>query len=84
MAGGRVKVTIDAGGRKVEIETADQNVTPESVGDQALRLWKETESAGSDRAAGLAFGLTQHQDNGSRQVGAMRRPVAPVRAEGNQ
>jgi hypothetical protein len=77
-----VKVSIDAGGRSVEVETgSDQNVTSETVSEVALKLWRATESASGSRAAGLAFGLTQEHDHGGRQVGTMHWPVAPVRAE---
>jgi hypothetical protein len=65
-----MKVTIDAGGREVTIETtADANLTPDSLGDTALRIWQATARPGSD-GAGPGFGL---------QMERRERSAAPVR-----
>jgi len=40
-----MKVRIDAGGRTVEIECVDANVTADGIGATALGLWQATEGA---------------------------------------
>lgn len=52
-----MKVRIDAGGRAVEIECSDANVTAKDVADVALATWHET--SGSARGTeGPAYGFT--------------------------
>lgn len=51
-----MKVSIDAGGREVEIECSDANVSVSAVATEALMLWRATEGA-TLPAAGPAFGL---------------------------
>lgn len=50
-----MKVRIDAGGRQVEIECGDTNVSYEGVANKALAVWKET--AGANGSAGPAVGF---------------------------
>ena len=75
-----MKVSIDAGGRKVEIEAADQNLSPADLAAQALSLWQATESAALV-SNGPGFGLTQAA-SGDRPVAGNRRSghVQPVQA----
>jgi hypothetical protein len=51
-----MKVSIEAGGRKVELECPDQNVTYDQVADKVLETWKATDGAATG-TAGPAFGL---------------------------
>jgi len=52
-----VKVSINAGGREVSIETGSEaNLTPDSLGDAALRIWQATDGAKPD-SEGPGFGL---------------------------
>ena len=81
-----MKVRIDAGGRQVEIECADANVTAKDVADVALATWHETSGAGGRGTEGPAFGLTasgattQPRDSFAWRTG--RGEQLPVRAEG--
>jgi len=63
-----MKVSIDAGGRKVELECPDQNVTYDQVADKALAMWKATDGAATG-TVGPGFGLAdagRAGGNGSR------------------
>jgi hypothetical protein len=51
-----VKISIDAGGRSVEIECSDANVTVDSIGEKALQLWQATN--GAQASEGPAYGFT--------------------------
>jgi hypothetical protein len=51
-----VKVTIDAAGRKVELECADANTSPREVLSEALEAWKAT--SGAPDSQGPAYGFT--------------------------
>ena len=51
-----MKVRIEAGGRVVEIECADANVTPTEMADKALSVWQATDGA-QRVSAGPAYGL---------------------------
>jgi hypothetical protein len=56
-----MRVRIEAGGRIVEIDAADTNLTPADLADKALAVWRGTE--GTERASGgPAFGLTQERN----------------------
>jgi len=50
-----VKVRIDAGGRAIEIECADANVSVDTVGSKALKLWQETAATSTE---GPGYGFT--------------------------
>lgn len=50
-----MKVRIAAGGREVEIQCDDTNVSPKDIADHALEVWKATEGAKHD-SDGPAFG----------------------------
>lgn len=49
-----MKVSIVGGGRSVEIECPDANVTIDTVGDKALALWRATDGPDS---TGPAYGF---------------------------
>lgn len=51
-----MKVRIDAGGREVEIETSDHNLSPKDLADKALEVWQATE--GAKTSEGPAYGFT--------------------------
>lgn len=51
-----MRVTIDAAGRKVEVECADANTSPREVLGEALDAWKATDGAVSP-SQGPAFGM---------------------------
>jgi hypothetical protein len=51
-----VKVTIDANGRKVEVECVDANTTTREVLNDALDTWKATD--GTPDSQGPAYGFT--------------------------
>ena len=51
-----MKVRIDAGGREVEIETSDHNLSPKDLADKALEVWQATE--GAKASEGPAYGFT--------------------------
>lgn len=51
-----MKVTIDAAGRKVEVECADANTSPREVLGEALDAWKATD--GAPDSQGPAYGFT--------------------------
>lgn len=74
-----MKVSIDAGGRKVELECSDANVTVDSIGATALELWQAT--AGSVQPSeGSAFGLSAQLSGGAPNEFGMNhygRPSAP-------
>lgn len=73
-----MKVSINAGGREVTVETtSDQDVTHDEIASQALRVWKET---GSDPEGfeGPAYGFTTETAPDRRPSSAMRRvPEVP-------
>lgn len=50
-----MKVRIDAGGRMVEIECADTNVSVDEISDKALTLWDSTSAAGGTEGPGYGF-----------------------------
>lgn len=50
-----MKVSINAGGREVEIECGDANVTYSDVADKALAVWRDTE--GAKHGDGPAYGF---------------------------
>ena len=52
-----MKVTIDAGGRKVEVECADTNASTREVLAEALTTWQATNGAASP-SEGPAYGFT--------------------------
>jgi hypothetical protein len=78
-----MRVKIDAGGRVVEVETlSDANVTVESLGKEAQRLWEQTD--GAQARPGPAYGFSaQLGPNQSRDQRAWMRygEQVPVRAE---
>lgn len=49
-----MKVSINAGGREVSLETADTNVTPEGVAKLVMEMWESTRGA-RDRPGGVGF-----------------------------
>lgn len=51
-----MKVTIDAAGRKVEVECADTNTSTREVLSEALDAWRST--AGAPDSQGPAFGIS--------------------------
>jgi hypothetical protein len=68
-----VKVRIDAGGREVEIECADANVTADTIGEKALELWRATE--GAKASEGPAYGLQAGFGPDRAATTAARRPM---------
>jgi hypothetical protein len=76
-----VKVSINAAGREVTIETlSDQNLTHADVADKALEVWKET-GGDPEGLEGPAYGFTAERrerwqapghlgDHGMREVKA--------------
>ena len=52
-----MRVKIDAGGRAVEIECSDANVTAKDVADVALQAWHATDGA-EKPSEGPAYGFT--------------------------
>lgn len=52
-----MKVRIDAGGREVEIECADINMSPRELAAEALAIWRCTDGAAAP-SPGPGFGLT--------------------------
>lgn len=76
-----MKVTINAGGREVTIETdSDQNLTHGDVASEALRVWKETAGV-ANGTEGPAYGFSAERrdrwqapahlgENGMREVKA--------------
>jgi hypothetical protein len=72
-----MRVRIDAGGRQVEIECPDANVSPKDVVEQALEAWRSTEGAAT--GAGPAFGLQAERrgdrEGFNRRMGEMPTPV---------
>lgn len=70
-----MRVHINAGGRQVEIECGDANVTPESIAAQALAVWERTAGAtppsdgpASGGPVSLGFGASRPAST------SMRRP----------
>jgi hypothetical protein len=66
-----VKVTIDAAGRKVEVECADANTSPREVLSEALDTWKATDGAPDSQGPAYGFaaahaGYQQSPMNGAR------------------
>lgn len=52
-----MKVSINAGGREVSIETlSDQNLTHAEVVEKALEIWKQTDGA-TNPSQGPAYGF---------------------------
>lgn len=51
-----MRVTIDANGRKVEVECADANTTAREVLGEALDAWRATD--GAPDSQGPAYGFT--------------------------
>lgn len=74
-----MRVTVDAGGRKVEIETSDTNVTPKDVAEIAMGMWERTDG-GAERL-GPATGFSSAERRGTRDVdpSSMYRDVGVVR-----
>jgi len=66
-----VKVSIVGGGRSVEVECPDANMTIDLVGDKALELWKATK--GQDGIEGPAYGFQAQQ-----QVATNRSTYGPA------
>jgi hypothetical protein len=60
-----MRVTIDANGRKVEVECADANTTAREVLAEALSTWKETD--GVKPSEGPAFGIVAATHAGYQQ-----------------
>lgn len=54
-----MKVRIDAGGREVEIETSDANMSPKDLADKALEVWQAT--GGAKTSEGPAYGFAQER-----------------------
>jgi len=52
-----MKVNINAGGRQVEIECSDANVSPRDIAAEALAVWKATDGSKHD-SDGPAYGFT--------------------------
>jgi hypothetical protein len=50
-----MKVNINAGGRQVEIECSDANVSPRDIAAEALAVWKATD--GTKPSEGPAYGF---------------------------
>jgi hypothetical protein len=75
-----VRIKIDAGGRAVEIECSDTNVSPDTVGDKALQLWKETEGAVRP-SEGPAYGFQAQVASAQRTTQALAREQPPVKTE---
>lgn len=61
-----MKVSINAGGREVEIECGDANVSPRDIADHALAVWRATD--GAKPSEGPAYGFVPQvklETNGS-------------------
>ena len=73
-----MKVSIDAAGRKVELEAGDANMTPAALADEALRVWRDT--AGEPDASAPGFGLSQERrpDRPVGLGGPGRRATTPI------
>lgn len=64
-----MKVSINAGGREVTIETiSDQNLTHSEVADKALEVWKETDGA-ANGTEGPAYGFSAERRERNAQPG---------------
>lgn len=50
-----MRVTVDAGGRKIEIECDDRNVSPDAIADKALSVWQATANGGNASAPGYGY-----------------------------
>lgn len=64
-----MRVNVNGGGRQVEIECGDANVTFDAVADKALEVWNAT--AGASRGGGPALGFASMERsprNGSPRV----------------
>jgi hypothetical protein len=76
-----MRVRIDAGGRQVEIECSDTNVSPKDVVEQALEAWRSTEGAAKG-TAGPALGFSgQLRPDGEGFNRRMGEVPTPVRAD---
>jgi len=76
-----MKVVIDAGGRRVEIECDSTNVTPDQIADRALATWRETGSAARG-TEGPAFGLNAGLAGPASQSRWLdQAPAKPVQVE---
>jgi hypothetical protein len=72
-----MKVTIDAGGRQVTIETeSDLNLTYREVADKALEVWLQTEGAAKG-TAGPSFGVQAERGPDRTPTSTMYLPVGP-------
>lgn len=78
-----MKVTIDAAGRKVEVECADANTSPREVLSEALDAWKATDGA-TRPSEGPAYGFTAahagYQQSPMNMGGYGGADVRPVKA----
>lgn len=59
-----MRAKIDAGGRMVELETADANIKPADIAEIVYSMWEKTTVAGAT-SQGPAFGV-QAQTTGAR------------------
>ncbi len=75
-----MKVSINAGGREVEIECSDTNVTHDQVADKALEVWQATGGAKHD-SDGPAYGFSSErrpsQTTSSFAMNHHGNPTAP-------
>lgn len=53
-----MKVSINAGGREVAVETGDTEAEVGPIADKVLELWRATEGAAASGTEGPAFGFT--------------------------
>jgi hypothetical protein len=72
-----VRAKIEAGGRVVEVDCADVNVTPSDLLAEALKTWQATEGAPDSR--GPAYGFSQ--DRRGCQVSPMNYGAGPGRID---
>ena len=67
-----MKVRVNAGGREVEIECTDSNMSPKDVRDLAIQAWQATDGARAP-SEGPAYGF---------QANAAGRQVSPMNMGG--
>jgi hypothetical protein len=76
-----MKVSINAGGREVIIETGtDQNISHAEVADKALEVWRET-AASSTGTGGPAFGVQVERRPGRAEPHWTRRDGEPMKVD---
>lgn len=78
-----MRVTVNAGGREVTIETSDTNVTPEGVAKIAMQVWEQTSTA-RDRD-GPPYGFASQERirdrSGWALIGQGEQPAVNARIE---